>query len=321
MFSTSAIKGISLEASGLIALADLHSIANRTALTGSSSLLDIFFLAPGIHCQQAADEVNRGEYPTTGAMTSGYVFRIENQATVGYLQRVGRPGHLVNVAVSSLRPSPPRYSLFLIGILASTLYLSGIALTITIVALLVTIHDWWGLGVLGMLMLARLLNVVVIKRRVRIGWKGVSEPGVHGDLLVLLSQDRWVRLQGLVDDLKAVTAGQWLRDKTPVESFCAAAATLLVYTSAALASNASKVGSLLIACLLLISAALLGLSNSVVRRLQMFGRTVYVEGEPKAYTRRLDLAHELIEVSQRDDWAIAMGLIVPPTSAAQHVIL
>jgi hypothetical protein len=37
-----------------------------------------------------------------------------------------------------------------------------IALTIVVVALLSAIHDWWGIGVLGMLMFARLLNVVVI---------------------------------------------------------------------------------------------------------------------------------------------------------------
>lgn len=319
MFNTSSIKGVSLEASGLIALADLQIIAHRTALTGSASFLDILFLAPGIHCQQAASEINGGEYPTAGAMTSGYVFRIENQAMVGYLQRVGEPGHLVNVTVSS--PQKPRHSLFFTGILASILYLSGIALTITVIALLATIHDWWALGMVGMLMLARLFNVIVIKERATLGWKGALEPGERGDLLVLLSQDRWVRLRGLVDDLKLVTAGQWLKDETSVQSSLSGSATLLVYASAALAGNSSKIGSLLLACLLLISAAFLGLSNSVTTKMQMFGRIVHVEGEPKAYARRLDLAREMIEVSQRDDWAIAMGLIPSKASVGQPVVL
>jgi hypothetical protein len=314
MFNTSSISGVRLEASGLVALADLRIISERTALTGSS-LLDVLVLAPGIHRQQAASEINGGEYPTTGAMTSGYVFRIENQATVGYLQRVGEPGHLVNVTVSP--PLQRKDSPFSTDIVASALYLSAIALTIVVFVLLATIHDWWALGVVGMLMLARLLNTIVIRRRSRIGWKGASEPGVEGDLLVLLSQDRWIRMRGSVDDLKVVTAGQWLRDETTVESFCVNFATLLVFVSAALAGNSSSVGSLLLACLLLISAALLGLCNSMTSRLQMFGRAVYPQGQPKAYNRRLDLVHELIEASQRDDWAIAMGMIVPESDKAQ----
>src|SRR4051812_35909505 len=28
--------------------------------------------APGIHCQQALSKINKGEYPTTGTLTSGY---------------------------------------------------------------------------------------------------------------------------------------------------------------------------------------------------------------------------------------------------------
>ena len=78
-------------------------------------------------------------------------------------------------------------------------------------------------------MLACLLNTVVIKRQSKMGWKGAPEPDVHGDLLVLLSQDHWVRIRGLVDDLKAVTAGQWLRDETTLESYCLRCAMLLVF--------------------------------------------------------------------------------------------
>ena len=71
--------------------------------------------------------------------------------------------------------------------------------------------------------------------------EGAPDPGVEGDLLVLLSQDHWVRMKGFVDDLKTVTSGQWLRDQTTIERFATAYATLLVYSAAALASNASKV--------------------------------------------------------------------------------
>jgi hypothetical protein len=317
--STSSIAGIRLSASGLIALADIKTIANRTALTGSASFLDILLIAPGIHCQQASSEVNKGEYPTTGALTTGYVFRIENQATVGFLLGVGKTGHLVNIVVSPSRKRNSRYSVFASGVIPTIFYLCGIALTIAVTTLLAIVRDWWALGTIGMLMLARLLNVVVIKRRSQMGWKGAPEPGVHGDLLVLLSQDRWVRMRGLVDDLKAVTSGQWLRDETSVDGFAASFATLLVFVSAAVASNASTIGGLLLGCLLLSSAALLGLCNSQTKNLQMFGRTLKQEGPPKAYHRRLDLAVELIAESGRDDWAIAMGMVVSPEVNVQKV--
>ena len=78
---------VSLDAAGLVALADLTTIGIRMALTGTSALLDVFVLCPGIHRQQAAPELHGGEYPACGAMTTGYVFRVENPATVLYLQR------------------------------------------------------------------------------------------------------------------------------------------------------------------------------------------------------------------------------------------
>ncbi|KAG8842716.1 hypothetical protein FRB96_004820 [Tulasnella sp. 330] len=319
MFHRNSIKGISLDAAGLVALADLKTLARHTALVGGASFVDVFLLAPGIHCQQNASELNNGEYPITGAMTTGYVFRVENQATVSFLQRFGKPGHLTNISVSP--PRPVKYGLFFdyfrVETLASVFYLASIALTMGVIALLASINDWWGLGVLCTLVIARLLNTVVIKRRSKMGWKGASEPDTKGDLLILLSQDRWVRMRGMVDDLKAVTSGQWLGDESDVESVAVGIATLLVYVSAALAGNASTVGSLLLACLLLVSVALLGLSNMVTTTLRMFGRVVKVDGKPKPYGRRLDMVKELIEESKRDDWAIGMGMIVPPAEKAK----
>jgi len=58
------------------------------------------------------------------------------------------------------------------------------------------------------------------------------EPGVLGDLLVLMSQDRWIRIKGLTDDLKAVTAGQWLQDENFFESAIEGCATVVVYLAA-----------------------------------------------------------------------------------------
>ncbi|KAK0224912.1 hypothetical protein EDD85DRAFT_230434 [Armillaria nabsnona] len=322
MFNTSSLPGpVTLDAAGLVALADLSAVALRTALMGTASYLDILVLAPGMHTQQSADDVNRGEFPLTGSMTTGNIFHVENPATVRYLQDISRTGCLVTARVS-LKPRScntlkiPHYSIdlspiFAVGVRAALLYLLCPVLTIVIIALLGAIRDWWALAVLGMLILARTINVVVVKRRSRKDWKGAKEEG-YLDLFVLLSQDRWVRLQGSINDLKTATAGQWLRDKTGEESFGIGAATLLVYASAALASNASTAGSLLIACLLLSSVALLALSNYSTRCLQMYDCVVEkVEGTMVSYPRRMEMVKALILKSRRSDWAIRMELITP----------
>ncbi|KZT19877.1 hypothetical protein NEOLEDRAFT_927636 [Neolentinus lepideus HHB14362 ss-1] len=308
-FNTSNImRGVSLDAAGLVALADLKTITARTALMGTSSFLDVLFIAPGIHTQQRASEVNGGEYPTTGALHSGFVFRIENQATVSFLQSIAKTGHVTNVAVA---PKPLKRRPFSKDAVATVLYLAGLAMTIGVLFVFWYIRDWWGLGVLGMLILARFFNVIVTKHRTRLGWKGVSEPGLPGDLFVLLSEDRWVRMRGLIDDLKLVTGGQWMHEETTFDSFLSSFGTLLVYAAAAVAGNATTLGKLLLACLLLTSAAFLGLCNTLTETMHMYGRALFVEGKPKAYTRRAHLVRELIAEHHRDDWAISMGLTVP----------
>ncbi len=319
MFGTSSISTpVTLEAAGLIALIDFPAVALRTALTGGASFLDALVLVPGMHKQQCADEINKGEFPTTGAMNSGYVFRVENPATVSYLQIIGQAGHLVTARVSH-NPSQNTdlslqhrvlQSLFVTGVPATVLYFLCPISTLAVSALLGAIGDWWGFLALGMFVLARLINVVVIKRRSQQGWKGAIEDG-DGDLLILLSQDRWVRLQGSINDLKAVTAGQWLRDLSAAESFAVMFATMLIYASAILAFNASRMGSLLIACLLLCSLAMLTLCNSLTQFFQMYNCVVRMEGNPVRYRRRLEMAEKLVDESKREDWAVGMGLVLP----------
>ncbi len=336
MFKKSSISGITLESAGLVALADLSTVAVRTALMGTASWLDILVLAPGMHQQQSADEVNRGEFPQTGSLVSGYVFRIENPATVSYLQRIGRTGQLVTAVVESksfpsnapIIPyfSPKNQTFYNAGVSAALLYLLCPALTIVVLALVGSIRDWWALGVLGMLVLSRIINVIVIKRRIRDSrrWKGAEEKDRQEVLLVVLSQDRWIRVEGQLSDVKQVTAGQWLRDEDRVESLAVGIATLLVYAAAALAGNASTVGSLVIAWLLLCSVALLALCNSFTDRLQMYDCIVRGEKGTKTYDRRLAMVEELIEEEVRlwnndlviksedrepGDWAVDMALI------------
>ncbi|PBK83014.1 hypothetical protein ARMGADRAFT_870186, partial [Armillaria gallica] len=214
-----------LESAGLVALADLPIVAVRTALMGTASWLDILVLALRVHQQQSADEVNRGEFPKTGSLVNGSVFRVENPATVSHLQRIDRIGYLVTAVVERKQNSkdrknpyfdlsPPQYHTFYIaGVSVALLYLLCPMLTIVVFALVGSIRDRWALAVLGMLFLSRTINVSVINRRASDSsvWKGAEEEG-RGDLLIVLSQDRWIRLQGDISDVKRVTAGQWLRD-------------------------------------------------------------------------------------------------------------
>ena len=319
MWNNSPLPGVSLDATGLIALADLTTIAQRTALNGNACLLDLLVLCRGIHHQQHATDLNKGELPPTAALTSGYVFRVENQSTVFYLQKMGVCGHLVTLAVEELphsRKNQDTTTRILEAFMnpksvdmSFLFYVIPIVLTLFALAFMILIQDFWGLAVLLILICSRGLNVMVIRRRSQPAWNGTREPGANGDLLILLSQDRWIRLQGKVDALKAVTSGQWLRDMTFVERSLTAVATLLVYIDAALAGNASQGGKIAVGLLLLISAGLLALSNETTTQLHMYGYVVRVTRKPERYARRLDLADELIKATGHDGWAIRLGMI------------
>lgn len=312
---------VSLDAAGLVALADLVTTAYRTALTGTSALLDAFVICPGLHRQQTAPQLNGGEYPAAAAMTSGYVFRVENPGTVVYLQKVGLTGQLTTLSVTNTKYKHQRWARVLSMLysfenstaISSVAYLCAVFATFIVFTFMVLSEDWWGVFVILLLVFARLCNTLVIRRRSQLGWQGASEPGVDGDLLVLLSQDRWIRMRGAVDTLKAVTSGQWLRDKTFFENSISAFATLLVYLDAALASNVSQLGKVLLLVLLVSSAALLSIANVTTDELQMHGCIIKIDGPRRKYERRLQMAKELIKESGRDDWAARLGMISPVT--------
>ncbi|EEH03479.1 conserved hypothetical protein [Histoplasma capsulatum G186AR] len=286
----------------------------------ASALLDILVLCPGIHRQQSAPELNNGEHPAVAALTSGYVFRVENPATVLFLQKMGVTGHLTYLRVTSTsalktngklgRTLDAVFPKLALSSISTIPYLLAPIASLAVLAVLIVARDWWGVSALVALIFARFCNVLIIRRRSTIGWKGASEPGVQGDLLILLSQDRWIRLQGAVDDLKAVTSGQWLRDCSFIEDSVTAFATLLVYTDVALVSNVSKSGQILILALFVFSTALLACANAMTSELYMHGRRISAMGKSIKYARRLDLANELIRETKRDDWALRLGMIV-----------
>ncbi|KAF2159536.1 hypothetical protein M409DRAFT_70975 [Zasmidium cellare ATCC 36951] len=290
---------------GLLALADLSTVPLRTTLTGTSSWLDIFILAPGLHRQATAPDLTKGEYPACAAMTTGYVFRVENPATVHYLQRVGKTGHVTTLFVTSSQETGARVS----G--SGLAYVSALLLSVSIPGIVVLVGDIVTTAVIGLLILSRLINVSIIRRRAQLGWFGALEPGVQSDLLVLLSQDRWFRIQGATDDVKAITSGAWLRDATFLQSSLVSFATLLVYISAAMSLNATPAGKLALLLLFTGNAALLGLTNESTKTLTMFNRTISIKHAPRPYDRRLDLTKELVQEFKRTDCFVAMGMIQP----------
>lgn len=317
----------SINAVGLVILAELDTIVLRTARTGNASLLDSLVICPGLHRQQDAPSLSRGEYPACAAMTTGYVFRVENEATVLFLQRVGRTGHLTTLFVTPNNDNNHFWKQYLYRILSrktlpsveSIVYSSAVLLSISTVLLLLVLEDWFGMLALVVLVLVRLLNAVVVRRRATPGWKGASEPGVQGDLLVLLSQDRWIRLKGAVDDLKAVTSGNWLREATFFEGCLISFATLLAYLDVALTWSATQEGKAILLVLWLLSAALLGVANESKSDLNMCGKLIKVDQAPRPFKRRLYLARELIEETGRDDWAVRLGMIQPKDDVSSEV--
>lgn len=113
-WTTRPIPSFTLSAAGLLVLADLSTIAQRTALRGGSSWFDGLLLVPGLHYQQAADELARGEGATIliavedpGSDGTVVRHRIVNQAVVNYVLRVAKDGETVLLDVGEL-PKRPR---------------------------------------------------------------------------------------------------------------------------------------------------------------------------------------------------------------------
>ncbi|CCX15550.1 Similar to hypothetical protein CC1G_03479 [Coprinopsis cinerea okayama7 len=155
MFEMTDINGLLINAAGLVALAELTTIAERTEIIGSASRLDTLVLAPGIHI--------KGNQPAMAALTTGYVFRVENQAMVSSLKSIG---------LSKIEQFLWRWYCFKCGILTLVLYLICPLLTLGTLSFFVYIKEWWGIGALLALILARLIDVIVIRRRSRPGLKG-----------------------------------------------------------------------------------------------------------------------------------------------------
>ncbi|OIW31228.1 hypothetical protein CONLIGDRAFT_306516 [Coniochaeta ligniaria NRRL 30616] len=334
-WTTEPIPGVSLSAGGLLALADLSTIAQRTAIAGGSSWLDSIVLVPGLHYNQAADQLagnGNGGGPPSSLLSAvetlqdgqSLTFPVRNAATANYIRRISRPGQTVTLDVGCL-PNDARSRFRLkrsasgkhatlyadadmpdLGWVSHALYLASPVLTVVAFAFMLVLRDWWSLASLVGLMLARVLNIWVIKQRSRPSpphhrhpQPPSSSPSSSPDKSpdpshrlteYLVSLDSAypskIRLRGTPDDLAAITSQAWLRAKTHVEGYLEAAAKLIVYLVACLSGNMTQVGALIFMGLLLVSAGLLALSNAHAKGYRMNGRVAAVlpegdEGEKR----------------------------------------
>ncbi|TGJ81162.1 hypothetical protein E0Z10_g7612 [Xylaria hypoxylon] len=304
-WSQTPIPNVDISAAGLLALADLSTIAQRTRISGAS-WLDALLLAPGLHYQQAADAV-LSELPSpfnaiesVDGKTSTY--NIANTATLQYLERVGRAGQRIVVDVGTVpqrsylpygddrrkRRSVGQRGIIWrdqeagIGWISQVLYLASPVLTVTAFVFMVLLREWWGVAALLGLMLSRIFNIWIIKQRTNWPRKpkplpsppesNSDNPDSLTEYVVDLGRGRVVLLRGLASDLQAITTTSWLRDQTHVEGYLEAAAKLTVYLVAAFSGNLSQIGSIIFLGLLLITAGLLGLSNAHAKAFSMHGR-------------------------------------------------
>jgi len=85
--------------------------------------------------------------------------------------------------------------------------------------------------------------------------------------------------------LNAIAANQWLRDKIAIKGHLETTAKLLVYLVVELSGNMYQAENIFLVCLLLCSAELLALGNSL-KNFQMNERVVSVTMEPTDLKRQ-----------------------------------
>ncbi|GAO18674.1 hypothetical protein UVI_02059040 [Ustilaginoidea virens] len=296
-WSVTPVPALSLSAAGLLALADLNTVAQRTVITGGSSLLDALVLAPGLQYQQAADALDQQGHPALSAVllsprpstSSPTPPRRSTFAACG--EPMTPPADATSAstsrgpnASSGGAASPPLSSLkgILMDRLSHVLYLSSPILTVACAVVMVLLADWWGLSFILALMTSRVLNIWSIKQRSSRPPPPPPHPAPDdaegpSEYAVDVGGGSRILLRGAEADIQAVTAQVWLRRQTASEGFLEAAAKLAVYLVAAFSGNQTQAGALVVMASLLVSAGLLGLSNAHAREVRVNGRVARVQ--------------------------------------------
>ncbi len=279
-----------IQASDVVLLAKLATSPEEV-----HSFIDAFSLAFNMHGPQLPSSIYACDVSVPGATRVGDSppSHVENPTTSRFLQNIGRSGYLVNAKVSlSSSPYPQLSPLnrhlrssFVAGVPATLLCILSPTLTVIAAVFLACIQDLWALGLLMTFVNSKMINLVVARHRSVQDLSG--EPGGEYDLLIRLSQDRWIRLQGAEADLRTVVACQGLRVQSGMEGCAVSFGTISVYLAVALSPNVSPVGSLVIIFLVFCSSIFMALYNSLTPCLQTLNRVVRVEGEPTRYEERI----------------------------------
>ncbi|KAI8278400.1 hypothetical protein K4K61_012717 [Colletotrichum sp. SAR11_59] len=254
------LPSLSLSAAGLVALADLQTIAHRTALTGTSSWWDSLVLAPGLHYQQAADGVAGSDASGISAETSR-AFDGGNANSGGGGKGVFGTEALPGGGFKNVRVTNPGMLLFLSRL-------------------------GWGLAAIIALITSRLLNIYIIKQRTPPSPSAPSSPSSSKltEYLIPLSPTLSVRMRGRAADLAALTTETYLLAKTAAQGYLEAAAKLTIYLVAVFSGNVSQAGNMALLVLLLGSAGLLGLSNGFMKGVKGKGRVARGQRPPRRET-------------------------------------
>lgn len=306
------LPGVEISYSGLLVLADLSTIAKRTALTGTATWMDVLLLAPGIAYQQRAESLgtsNVGKPPDVTNLNTGAVSKVTNTATVHYLQRIGDKGRPVVLDVGGSHPaiSRPvglgqRGRIFQSEVpsafrLSTLLYIGGPVMTIVAMILMILTQDWWGLSLILLLMLSRAINVWIIRQRTKEVPETPKTENAHENWWIVLGDNRSICLRGLAHDLAAITTGEWMRAKTIIEGYLEAMAKLIVFMVGILSGNVYQTGDIIFIILLLSSAGLLALSNAHTSTFNMNGRMAEVTGDTLTDAQKSRISATLTETS------------------------
>jgi hypothetical protein len=237
----------------------------------------------------------RVQNPEAVNLNTGTTMAVTNTATIGYLQRIGSMEKPVILdvggegggmkrnrenkrrAVVALGPQGKEYHATRLrsSKISMILYLAGPVLTVVAMTLMILTRDWWGVGIICALMLARVLNIWIIRQRIKVKPAVAKTPNIHENWWVNLDGNN-ICLRGLAHDLDAITTGSWMRDKTNIEGYVEAMAKLIVYMVAVFSGNVFQTGNIILLVLLLSSAALLALSNARSDTFSMNGRVATV---------------------------------------------
>ncbi|KAI5467929.1 hypothetical protein BGZ63DRAFT_419592 [Mariannaea sp. PMI_226] len=305
-WNTTPFGNLTVTTSGLVALADLRIVANRTAIRGGSSWIDAIVLAPGLHYQQACDYLDRetptglfatpvpaatdgqGRYEIRNNVMANYVARLSRQKARGpFILEIGAedPWKIKRRLVAMFRRGEKttdkglNLGLIMVDWLSHLLFLLSPVFTIFVLYMMVLFEDIWGVCLVVALIISRLLNIWAIKNRTEKIEESAGPLVDHSitEYSIDLGGGTIVRLRGQDADLQAVTTKTWVRAQSVLDGYLEAVAKMMVYLVAGLSGNMTQVGALTFMALLLVSAMLLGLSNAHAKGIRIGGRYAILE--------------------------------------------